>query len=165
MSDGEREIAGYDSPIDDEQVSDYDDYGRENQYYEQEDQYRDRERAGGEYTGCWETGKIQTPLGRFCIKVYAISRNIESECALINQPDIEMLQTFSQKVPMVRYKNPTAFVLGYIATKRGSIKIDPKSLEEAYICYKKTVSVDKDESIKKSDIIRYSRLWNILTKE
>uniref|UniRef100_A0A6C0LXY2 Uncharacterized protein n=1 Tax=viral metagenome TaxID=1070528 RepID=A0A6C0LXY2_9ZZZZ len=151
------------------------DQGSENEWEQDlqayEDNFNDGARAGEEYTGCWETGKggeklkIQTPLGRFCIKVDAVSRNIESECNLLNQADITMLQSFSQKVPRVRYKNPTAFVLGYIATKRGASKIDIQTLETVYNCYKKTVSVDKDESVKKSDVIRYARLWNILTKQ
>ena len=166
-----------DGEWDDGEGGDGDDYGDDydDDYYgdDHQDNFADIERAGAgnEYTGCWETGKggeklkIQTPLGRFCIKVDAISRNIESECKLLVQSDIGILQTFSQKVPRVQYKNPTAFVLGYIATKGGNKNIDEKSLKVVYDCYNKTESIDKDDSVKKPDVIRYARLWNILIKQ
>ena len=129
------------------------------------------EQIGDDYTGCWEIGKggeklpIQTPLGRFCIKVDAIARNIESECKnQLGKADIKILLDFSQELPRVRYKNPTAFVLGYLATKRGTSKINKISLNSAYDCYQKTSSVSKDESVKKADIIRYARLWKTINK-
>lgn len=131
------------------------------------DQYKDTERAGGQVIGCWEMGidgqplKTQTPLGRFCLKVDAVSRNINSTCKgfSISDEQIQKLLNKSQELHRVEFKNPTAFVLGYLATSRGNRAIDKTSLNNVWICYESTSEYDRDSSIKKPDIIRYARLW------
>jgi len=142
--------------------------------------YNVREQVGNDNTGCWDTDKdgkalqIQSPLGKFCLKVDAVSRNIMSECKfmknsskniIIGQEDINTLLNASQSVPRVRYKNPTAFVLGYLTVKMGTNKIDKNTLLNVYECYKKTSSVHKDESVKEADVIRYARLWNTINNK
>ena len=129
-------------------------------------EYKDRERAGG-IIGCWLTGvdgqplKTQTPLGRFCLRVDAVSRNINSTCMGFSLPDdqIEILLEKGQELDRVEFKNPTAFVLGYLATARGSRKIAKSLLDNVWTCYKSIGSINKDLSIRKPDIIRYARLW------
>ena len=128
-------------------------------------EFKDRERAGG-ILGCWVTGvdgqplKTQTPLGRFCLKVDAVSRNINSTCRF-SLPD-EQIQTLldkSQELHRVEFKNPTAFVLGYLATGKGTIGITKTSLSNVWKCYESTDGINKDLSIREPDIIRYARLW------
>ena len=131
------------------------------------DEFRDRDRAGGQVIGCWVTGvdgqalKTQTPLGRFCLRVDAISRNINEACAGFSIPDeeIQVLLNKSQNLPRVEFKNPTAFVLGYLATRKGAIGITKTSLKNVWRCYGSVGGINKDSSIREPDIIRYARLW------
>jgi hypothetical protein len=158
---------------------DYGDEGKDGDYPESGDEwgqdlqdfqigFKDRERLGSSITGCWVEGtdgrplKTQTPEGRFCLRVNAVSRNINDRCGgkLLSDDDIRFLLDKSPGVHRVQYKNSTAFVLGYLATARATRKITKESLNRIWICYEKTSGgVDRDESIKKHDIIRYARLW------
>ena len=158
---------------------DYDDEGKHDDYPDSGDEwgqdlqnfqigFKDRERLGGGIIGCWVEGidgrplKTQTPEGRFCLRVNAVSRNINDSCGgkLLSEADIQILLDKSPGAHRVRYKNPTAFVLGYIATGRGTRVITKDSLNVTWVCYEKTAGgIDRDESIKKPDIIRYARLW------
>ncbi len=170
MSDWEEHDYG-DDPYEDE------DYEENNSYSDEEwkqdlgdpdlsSEFKDRERVGG-ISGCWLTGidgkplKTQTPLGRFCLKVDAVSRNINSSCFGFNISDreIQKLLDKSQELERVEFKNPTAFVLGYLATDSGNREITPTSLKSVWICYQRLGGIHKDLSIKKPDIIRYARLW------
>lgn len=127
-------------------------------------EYKDRERAGGT-SGCWLTGadgrplKTQDPRGRFCLKVDAVSRNIRSTCnrVKISEDQIQLLLNKSQTIKRVEYKNPSAFVLGYLATDGGVRKITKTSLTNVWNCYSELIN--RDESIKPPDIIRYARWW------
>ena len=127
--------------------------------------YNDRERAGG-IIGCWMTGqdgqplKTQTPLGRFCLRVDAISRNIDSSCNgfVIPHNQIQTLLERSQSLHRVQFKNATAFVLGYLATAKGNKVITKTALNNVWACYESIAGI-KDSSITKPDIIRYARLW------
>lgn len=158
-------------------MSDWEDYG-DDTYSDDEwkddlggnlglyDEFRDKDRSGG-VVGCWVTGidnqplKTQTPLGRFCLKVDAVSRNINATCRgfTISDEQIQHLLNASQNLKRVEFKNPTAFVLGYLATDRGVRSISKDSLRSTWECYKDIRGINKDTSIKKPDIIRYARLW------
>ena len=72
--------------------------------------YDDLQRTGQEgYTGCWEitkegkAAKIQTPLGRFCLRVDAVSRSIISDCDLLSQADIVKLLQYSEQLTSRRF--------------------------------------------------------------
>ncbi len=129
-------------------------------------EYKDRERAGG-IIGCWLTGadgrplKTQDPRGRFCLKVDAICRNIDSNCKFmsISEDQIQFLLNKSQNLKRVEFKNPTAFVLGYRATDGGVRKSAKVSGNAVWKCYSDIMN--SDESIKQPDIIRYARLWKL----
>ena len=132
-------------------------------------EFKDRERAGGTI-GCWLTGidgrplKTQDPRGRFCLKVDAICRNISSNCTSmgmsISEDEIQFLLNKSQNLNRIQFLNPTAFVLGYLATNGGKKKITKTSLNNVFTCYIDIVA--NDNSIKKPDIIRYARLWKLI---
>ena len=159
--DGDR-VFGYDD-IDDDSGDEWD---RELKRATLLPSFKDRERLGGGVIGCWSTGidgkplKLQTPLGRFCLRVDAIARNIGEMCTFsVPENDIQILLAKSQELPRVEYKNPTAFVLGYLATRGGTRDINKRSLAQTWNCYRKTNADKKDESIREPDIIRYARLW------
>ena len=152
---------------DDDDRRDSDDDGGGDSDDQWRDEFRDRDRAGGQVIGCWAMGidgqalKTQTPLGRFCLRVDAVSRNINESCAGFSIPDeeIQVLLNRSQNLPRVEFKNPTAFVLGYLATRKGTIGITKTSLKNVWGCYGSVGGINKDSSIREPDIIRYARLW------
>ena len=156
----------------DDYEDDYGDYSGDDIEYDGDSgeewttEFKDRERTGGSI-GCWATDnkgvplKTQSPLGRFCLKVDAVSRNISSECNFpISQGEIQKLLEKSQELHRVEFKNPTAFVLGYLATLGGTKVIKKSALDSVWGCYKKLQNVNTDFTIKKPDIIRYARLWH-----
>jgi hypothetical protein len=122
--------------------------------------------------------KTQTPLGRFCVSVDAIVRGMKDSCNM-SEGDIEILLEKSQRLNRVQYKNPTAFVLGFLATRGGTTSVNKESLKTAWRCYcericnsnknscyascvKSSIGFKDDESekpVQKPDIIRYARLW------
>lgn len=67
--------------------------------------------------------------------------------------DIELIKV--TEVPYYEFKNPTAYVLGYLGSskKRG---INKSSVD--YV-YKNVLPIMDDTSVTKPDVIRYSRLW------
>ena len=157
---------GWDEDDQDEDDQDVDDwFGQGQEIAQHQDTFLDRERAGGVILGCWNTDKdgkplkTQTPLGRFCLFIYAISYGIKADCHSIDEEGIKTLLSLSQKIPRVEFKNPTAFVLGYIATRGGRYNITRDSLSSVWKCYQQMHNINKDESITEEDIIRYARFW------
>jgi hypothetical protein len=116
----------------------------------------------------WETGidgqplKVQTPLGRFCLYVNSVGRQLEAE-KCIKPQDINHLLEKAQQIERVPYLNPTAFVLGYMASAGGTKSVSKVSLNQAWKCYEQ-LDYPKDESVFKPDIIRYARYWKTLVK-
>jgi hypothetical protein len=127
-------------------------------------EYIDRERAGATI-GCWLTGsdgkplKIQDAKGKFCLKVDAVSRNIDSSCDYISisEDQIQELLNKSQELERIEFLNSTAFVLGFLVTNGGRRSITKTYLNNIWKCYDSLMT--KDKSVKKPDIIRYARLW------
>lgn len=158
----------------------FDDYSYESEgYYSDEDYKEDsepdwfqdlraefdaKERVGGTM-GCWSVGKdgrplkVQTPLGRFCLHVDAVARQLKTRWAAMTESDIETLLEVSQRLSRVGYKNATAFVFGYIASRGGQQEITKLSLSKAFRYYQLMSTEKTDLSIQKPDIIRYARLW------
>jgi len=151
--------------------------------------FKDRQRAGGSINTCWDIGidgekkKIQTPLGRFCVSVDGFARGMGDVCN-ISDDDIRRLLDRSQRLNRVQYKNPTAFVLGFLATQGGTVSVNKESLRRTWQCYcqkicnsktsscynscvQSSIGFNEDESrghglnniVQKPDIIRYARLW------
>ena len=132
--------------------------------------FKDLERLGGGVVVPWATDaegnplKTQTPFGRFTLKVDAIARNIDSECTTIglSNNDIQTLLDTSEKLKHVEHKNPSGYILGYLATQGGRKQISRDSLKSVWTCYQKLRR--KDDTVKEPDIIRYSTLWRGLIK-
>jgi hypothetical protein len=98
------------------------------------------------------------PLDKFKIAVDAISRNLMGSSVYIRETDIAILLQTSEKLQHVFYKNPVAYVMGYIASTGGG-EITKKQFN-----YTITIALPLigDDSIRSADVIRYARLWNIL---
>jgi len=100
---------------------------------------------------------MQDPLERFQEYVDSIARNLRTwDDVSIDDTDIEILFLKSRDLKDVGYKNPTAYILGYIASNGGRTLNDPKSKgwSNALIALKHV-----DDTVLEPDIIRYARLW------
>lgn len=128
-----------------------------------EDEYNVFERASymerdvlGEMGIVYERRKkedIRDPVQRFYIYVDSIARKlIRDRIITIRSSDVQTLLGYIARVSEPKYKNPTAFVLGYELTRSGAIDV-------AKLDFVKTKLKDLDVPIKVEDLIRYSNLW------
>lgn len=116
--------------------------------------------GGGVHIGLVDAeGKIDQatldPLDRFKIIVDAKARALKDSNVYITDIDIGNLIQNASKLQHVHYKNPTSYLLGYIASAGGS-KIVKKQFD--YSIDKALPLVD-DGSIFPPDVLRYARLW------
>tara|TARA_Y100000389_G_C17406444_1_gene488347 strand:+ start:202 stop:696 length:495 start_codon:yes stop_codon:yes gene_type:complete len=84
----------------------------------------------------------------FSFKVAAIAKNFN-----INYNEINSILTEIYKIKNIKYKNPTAFVVGYLVT-RGGKKINKNEITKL-IKNKNLI----ESNIKGPDILRYARFW------
>ncbi len=106
----------------------------------------------------------QDPLDRFRRNVDAISRNLN-----IDEQSIDKMIVKAADLDSVEYKNPTAYVLGFLATEGGNVLSKEKFnyvinsvLPHAKSDAKSGAKSDDGVSILPADVIRYSRLWQNL---
>ena len=143
-----------------------DEEGDESMNYGQEFNVYERTGPGGINLGLvGPDGKIdrsiQEPLERFQIYVDAISRGLmNEELGIIAEQDIQIMLEKAKKLNNVNFKNPSAYILGYISSKGG------KQLTKIQFNYVKNTILSKiiDTSINPEDILRYSRLWTLHLK-
>ena len=105
----------------------------------------------------------QEPLEKFVQSVEAIALNIDSKNKItITTNDIQEMIEKASYLQHVEHKNPSAYILGFLATKGGTQKLvteeGNKKLYEQII-EKALPLVDLDASVFPEDVIRYSRLW------
>ena len=100
---------------------------------------------------------IQDPLERFQVFVDAISRDLMGQNISIDEDDIQKMIDTSRNLNKVKFKNPTAYVLGFIAS-RGGTEISKSSMEYA-IKKALPLTAEGESSVLPEDIIRYARLW------
>ena len=62
-------------------------------------------------------------------------------------------------IPNVKFLNPTAYILGYVATQGGKT-MNKRDIKMVF----RALDVLKDDSIREPDVIRYSRFWMGLPK-
>ena len=99
---------------------------------------------------------VQEPLEKFVQNVEAIARNINSGNVIITNNDIQEMIETAYYLEHVEHKNPSAYVLGFLATEGG--KNMTKELYDKII--KKALPlIDSDAFVSEEDVIRYSRLW------
>jgi hypothetical protein len=102
----------------------------------------------------------QDPVERFKLYVDAISRNLTSlELINLTQDDIDNMLSPIKKIKNINHKNPTAYVLGYIASNGGT-NISQKQV--TYVLNKILPNIANKLDIKQPDVIRYARYWMTL---
>ena len=107
----------------------------------------------------------QEPLEKFIQSVEAISLDIRNDGINITNGDIlEMIETASY-LEHVEHKNPSAYILGFLATEGGK-KYEIENGKKIILpkLYDKIIKnvlpcIDSDSSVFPEDVIRYSRLW------
>jgi len=103
----------------------------------------------------------QEPLEKFIQSVEAIALYIRNrnDTIVITNSDIEKMVETASYLEHVEHKNPSAYILGFLATEKG--KIPPQLRVENYneIIKKVLPLIDSDASVFPEDVIRYSRLW------
>jgi hypothetical protein len=96
---------------------------------------------------------------RFLINVDSISRKLNSEeITNLTENDINIMLEKSQFILGLKYKNPTAYILGYIASKGGT-NLDPVNVK--FVINKILPKIDKDAGIEPPDVVRYARYWKL----
>lgn len=108
-----------------------------------------------------KVGKDTSPEDRFIIFMSAIARRIKEEkIAVMEEKDIETLLVKTKDIIELKYKNPTAYVLGYIATQGGKT-MDVDRVKK--VIEKVLPKLGKDSGVEGPDVVRYARYWkNIL---
>lgn len=97
---------------------------------------------------------MQEPIERFRQRVNAIALNLQNFDSSIDKGIIIEMLTVAADLNVVEHKNPSAYVLGYLASGGGELI----SIENVnYVIEKLLPHVD--ESVLPPDIIRYARLW------
>ena len=105
---------------------------------------------------------MQEPIEKFKQYVKAISHNLKSKNVIITNNQIQEMLDSADELKNVEHKNPTAYILGFLANKMEIDSGDP--LE--YVIQKVLIHADEEASVQAHDVIRYSRLWeNILSKK
>ena len=138
----------------------YDDYEEEDIYKEEIGVY-DRVGMPGEILGSIggpegiKESNIQEPLERFISITNGISRNLMGQGKQISERDINILIKKAYKLDKVEFKNPTAYILGYIASSGG------QEIKEELFRYTviEILPVMTEGSVLPPDILRYARLW------
>lgn len=98
----------------------------------------------------------QSPIERFITDITRITLQY-NEDGVFNITDAE-LQEITEKthyLPQIHFKNPMAYVLGFIASKGGT-SITKKSVEKVF---NMLPSIESSYGIKEPDVVRYARLW------
>ena len=147
---------------------------REDQDYDEEDydEYREskEERGVGERTqqrhvfidaenDAEKDARLKTPLEHFTTNIRKVSEkilvNIYLDTRIFNKNDVTQIISNIHLFSKPECKNPTCFVLGYIATVGGQ-NINYDILSKLYKIIDK---IDETKNIKDADIIRYCTLW------
>ena len=124
------------------------------------------ERVGGPNAMLGTIDKaIQDPLERFQTFVDAIARSLDGQGIIlpfngqsIGEKDIQIMLENAHKLKYIQFKNPTAYVLGYIASNNGT-KITIKSVK--YVI-DNVLKLNLQGNIQPPDVLRYARLWEEL---
>lgn len=98
----------------------------------------------------------QDKTEQFSERLDAISRNLDNNAGItIGEDDREYMIRRANTIKNIEHINPTAFILGYMATNGGKdIKVD--KVKEVI---EKVLPKTGNESVQPPDVVRYSRFW------
>lgn len=101
---------------------------------------------------------LMTPLERFRVNVDGISRNLKDVVQnSLSEEDIDTMLVKADILEVIEHKNPTGYVLGYIAIDR---RQNNKLTNSRYdYVVESILPFMEDGSVMEADIVRYARLW------
>lgn len=145
---------------------DYDDYDDNGWMSDEDTEFRPDigafERTGGGLLGTKgekEKKHLQDPIEKFSVAVDAISRLLNDVSGItIEQKDIDKMVESAYLLKNIEFKNPSAYVLGYLASKGGR-NIEKSTVDNVF---KKALSHTK--GVLEPDVIKYAKLWLKLGK-
>lgn len=97
-----------------------------------------------------------TPEDRILIGIDAFAREVKDR-GLLTEQDINYLLDKTQQIPGLRYKNPSAYVLGYIGSGGGA-KMNKENISRAF----NLLSSLRIDGVVEPDVVRYARFWTSL---
>ncbi len=98
---------------------------------------------------------IRDPTERFYVYVNSVARFLSSnDVAGLTYADVQIILTNIKSTPNARYKNPTAYVLGYGVTKGIDADIDARKLVKIETDIRRL-----ELPVRLEDVIRYATLW------
>ena len=98
------------------------------------------------------------PTERFYKVAEAIVLDLNEQVSPSPFSDMDIEKIKITPVPFYEFKNPTAYVLGYL----GSSKKKGLTKETIKYVFTKILPKVQDKSVKKPDVVRYSKLWESL---
>ena len=108
---------------------------------------------------------MQEPIERFKQYVKGITHNLNSKNIHITKDQIKKMIDSAEQLKNIEHKNPTAYVLGFLANK---IEIDDLGhfvdLYD-YVIKKVLIHVNEEDSVQAHDVIRYGRLWKTMLEK
>jgi hypothetical protein len=126
------------------------------------------ERAAGERVGevhlaellAGENKKVDkstSPEDRFLIFTNAIARKmIADKIKYIAEGDVKIMLEKTRNIIGLRFKNPTAYIMGYIASSGGK-EITKKNVD--YVFSNVLPIFGQEAGVTEADVIRYARFW------
>jgi len=100
--------------------------------------------------------ELATPEDRFQLYVDAISRKLNGDNIMnVSQTEIDAMLDAMPMVPNIQYKNPTAYILGFLATAGGR-KI---SVSKIKTIIEEVLPQLPESGVEAPDVVRYARLW------
>jgi len=99
-----------------------------------------------------------TPEDRFLKAVDAIARGLNTDNFQISQVDINTMLEKSTEITNLKFKNATAYVLGYLASDGGK-NLNVEKVK--FVIDKILPTIDKSSGIEPEDVIRYARFWKL----
>ena len=101
-----------------------------------------------------------TPLERFRQAVDAIARGLNStESISISEESIAYLIDKAENISVIEHKNPTGYVLGFLASD-GGISLTRENFNRVIT---RALPNVEDKSVLPPDVIRYARMWMNMT--
>jgi len=101
------------------------------------------------------------PRERFTLQVNAVCNSLTENgtISLVNG-EIDTILNNIEKIPNAEYKNPTAYILGYVAGVGSTrAKLNRKNVENVLKNILPKIPIDS--GITEPDVIRYARLWQL----
>ena len=101
--------------------------------------------------------QILSPEDRFLTVLRATCLKLREEKIYdITNTDIDNMLEKTQRIIGLRYRNPIAYILGYIATKNGT-RLEPPDVK--YVINTILPKLDTENGITAPDVVRYARFW------